>query len=266
MKQTDRHNSIEKALQILLSFQAERPSWGVRELGAHLGFSPATVQRILQVLKRSGFVAQDPVSRQYRLGVVFYRFLHALKGTYPITRASQPFLQELMADTGETVHLNIIEGTDRVCVDTLESHQALKASMPIGSRSPLYAGGSSKCLLAFWDPERREGYLNDLTALAPFTDRTVTDITVLRRELAQIAAQGFAASLGERNRGLGSLSAPVFDHHGRLLASLSLAIPEIRYKDQDHRDACLRQLQKAARAFSRVMGHESGDAQQPETP
>lgn len=259
MEQQDRSNSVEKALRILLCFQAERPSWGVRELGMHLGFSPATVQRVLHTLKIHGFVAQDPVTRRYQLGVVFYTFVHALKGTYPISRAGQPFLQQLMAATGETVHLNIIEGEDRVCIDTVESPQALKASMPIGSRSPLYAGGSSKCLLAFWDPELRERYLKNLSVLKPFTDRTVTDPEVLRRELAEIAAQGYAASLGERNRGLGSLSAPVFDHHGLLLATASLAIPEIRYQDAAHRHFCIRKLLESARALSRVMGYESDE-------
>ena len=256
MKQPERLNSVEKALQILLSFQADRSSWGVRELSGHLGFSPATVQRILQVLKTNAFVAQDPITRQYHLGVVFYRFLHALKGPYPITRASQPFLQRLVTATGETVHLNIIEGTDRVCIDTVESPQALKASMPIGSRSPLYAGGSSKCLLAFCERPMRERYLEETSVLNRFTDRTLTDPAALRRELERIAAQGYAESLGERNRGLGSLSAPVFDHHGRLLATLSIAIPEIRYLDRAHRNFCLEELRRTAADLSRVMGYE----------
>jgi len=225
----------------------------------HLGFSPATVQRLLQVLKANAFVAQDPVSRQYHLGVVFYRFLHTLKGTHPITRASQPFLQRLVSLTGETVHLNIIEGTDRVCIDTIESSRALKASMPIGSRSPLYAGGSSKCLLAFCEPEFRERYLSGLPELVPFTDRTVTDPVALRQELDRIRTLGYAVSLGERNRGLGSLSAPILNHQGQLLATLSLAVPEIRYQDAAHRQFCLKQLCEIAQAFSRVMGYENKD-------
>ena len=67
-------NSIEKAIQILLAFTAEHPSWGVRELSGKLGFSPATVQRALQTLKTSSFVKQDPQTRQYRLGAVFFNF------------------------------------------------------------------------------------------------------------------------------------------------------------------------------------------------
>jgi DNA-binding IclR family transcriptional regulator len=205
-------------------------------------------------------VAQDPVTRQYHLGVVFYNFFRAMKGSYPITRSCQLFLQRLVTITGETVLLNIIDGTVRVCIDSMESPQALKASMPIGSRSPLHAGGSSKCLLAFCEPDLRERYLGNSAVLASFTESTRTDPDELRRELVQIAAQGYAVSLGERNRGLGSLSAPVFNHLGQLLASLSLAIPEIRFKDEVHRQFCLTELKQAAQAFSRVMGYESGEA------
>lgn len=258
MKQNTKLNSVEKALKILLAFQSDHPTWGVRELSGHLGFSPATVQRILQTLKTHAFVEQDLATRQYHLGFVYYGFLHALKGTYPITRASQPFLQRLVNRTRETVHLNIIEGTDRVCVDNMESPQTLKATMPIGSRSPLYAGGSSKCLLAFCEPEFREQYLKNLTAITPLTAHTVTDLDALRAELAKIVRQGYAVSLGERNRGLGSLSAPVFNHRGQLLATLSLALPEIRYKDDQHREFCLRELCQTAREFSKVMGYDGG--------
>jgi len=53
-------NSIEKALMVLMVFREGQPSWGVRELSAHLGFSPSTIQRILQILKAYGFIRQDP--------------------------------------------------------------------------------------------------------------------------------------------------------------------------------------------------------------
>ena len=71
MKQNQtQFNSVEKALNILLTFQAEQPLWGVRALAANLGFSPATVQRVLNNLKAYDFVDQDPETRQYRLGNV----------------------------------------------------------------------------------------------------------------------------------------------------------------------------------------------------
>lgn len=255
MKQNkEKTNSVQKALQILLAFSTHHPVWGVRELSTHLGFSPATVQRLLQNLKGYGFVDQDPVTRQYRLGNIYFNFLHTLQSTLPITRSALPFMKRLVSVTQETVHLNVIDGMERICVDTLESLQNLKAGMPIGSRSPLYAGASSKCLLAFAEDEFIASYLDQMH-LIPITARTIIDKADLSRELAAIRNRGYASSLGERNPGLGSLSVPVLNHQGVLMAALSLAIPEIRFLDKEHCDFCRQNLISNARKLSQVMGH-----------
>ena len=139
MQQKSTINSIEKALFILKSFNVDHPSWGVRELASHLGFSPPTIQRLLQTLKEHAFIDQDPKTRQYRLGNIYFQFVHTLQSVHPITQVALPFLHQLLSKTQETVHLNVIDGMERFCVDNIESSQSLKASMPIGSRSPLYA-------------------------------------------------------------------------------------------------------------------------------
>jgi len=247
-------NSVEKAIAILKAFQADRPVWGVRELSGRLDFSPATVQRILQTLKRHGFVEQDDRTRQYRLGSVYYRFIAILESDPSIPRAAQSFMRALLAATRETVHLNVIDGTDRVCIDHMESPQELKAIMPIGNRSPLHAGASAKCLLAFSSAAFIESYL-DRAELEAFTQQTLIDTDHLKKELDRIRRQGYAASLGERIAGLGALSAPVLNHQGSLLAAISLALPEIRYRDPDHRKFCIAALLKATRDFSRHMGY-----------
>lgn len=254
MKQTASHlNSVEKALEILLFFQPDHPTWGVRDLSARLGFSPATAQRILQTLKSYGFIEQDPHSRQYYLGNIYFRFIQTLQSQQPIARAALPFMQKLLSETRETVHLNIIQGKERVCIDTLESHRNLKAGMPIGNRSPLYAGASSKCLLAFSTEDFIEDYLKTVE-IAPVTEETITDSEALRKELERIRAQGFALSMGERSKGLGSLSAPVTDFRGLVVAALSLALPEIRYQEDRHREFCLGELCRQAEALSLRMG------------
>lgn len=249
--------SIEKALEIMLKFQDVKPSWGIRELSTSLGFSPATVQRILQVLKSYEFVRQDRHTRQYFVGNIFYRFLENLNSSNNLSRIGRRFMEEVALSTLETVHLNIIQDKIRICIDSIESPRELKAGMPIGSQSPLYAGASAKCLLAFSEEEFTTGYLNT-AVLEPFTEETIIRRDTLCRELKKINKQGYALSLGERTPGIGSLSAPVFNYKGRILASLSLAIPEIRFKQEDHLSNCINVLTGAAKSFSKAMGLSTG--------
>ena len=250
-------NSIEKALEIMLKFQDIKPSWGIRELSAELGFSPATVQRILQVLKSYEFVRQEAGTRQYFIGNIFYRFLENLNNSNNLARIGHKFMEEVASTTLETVHLNIIEGNLRICIDTIESPKVLKAGMPVGNQSPLYAGASAKCLLAFSTEEFQDNYFKT-TRIEAVTENTIVQPDKLFEELYRIKEQGYAISLGERTPGLGSLSAPVFDYKGQILASLSLAIPEIRLKQKDHLKNCIDILTRAADSFSTAMGLDTG--------
>ena len=247
-------NAIEKALEIMLRFQdVNKASWGIRELSAELGFSPATVQRILSVLKDYGFVRQDPRTRQYFVGNIFYRFLENLNHSSNLTGIGRQFLEELAGQTRETVYLNVIQGNLRICIDSIESTKVLKAGMPVGNQSPLYAGASAKCLLAFSSDAFQQEYV-DAISPTPMTDNTIVDKDALIAELKKIVLRGYAVSFGERTPGIGSVSAPVFDYRQRILASLSLAVPEIRTRDKTHFSHCITLLMDAAQAFSRAMG------------
>jgi DNA-binding IclR family transcriptional regulator len=253
----DSLNSIEKAIKVMLKFQESGATHGIRELSNELGFSPATVQRILKTLKENDFVRQDPLTRQYYIGNIFYGFIQALHKSNNLTNIARKYIEMLALKTRETAHLNIIEGDMRLCIDTIESPETLKAGMPMGNRSPLYAGASAKCLLAFSSDDYINKYINE-TSLNPMTENTISNIDDLKTELNKIKTQGFAKSLGERTPGLGSLSTPVFDNQGHVLASLSLAIPEIRFSQNEHLDKCISILTNVASSFSENMGYSIG--------
>jgi len=250
-----KYNSIEKAIQILLKFKEGREDLGVRELSQDLNFSPATVQRILQTLKKYNFVNQDAKTRQYFLGNVFYGFLQTLHNSDRVTRTAKRFMEEVALKTQETVHLNIIEANHRVCIYTIESTRLLRAGMPLGHRSPLYAGASAKCLLAFSSEKFIDNYLNEVD-FKPFSPVTIVDKDELKKELETIREQKYAASKGERTPGLASLSVPVFNHNGDILAGISLALPEIRFLEKEYMNQCIDALKSAAESFSEVMGYK----------
>lgn len=252
--QNGKISSLEKALRILKSFSLEKPEWGIRDLASHLAFSPATVQRLVQTLKSHGFLDQDESTKRYRLGPVYFRFVEILQSQYPILKEALPLMRILCSETGETTHLNVIDGRERLCIHSIESPQHLKAGMPVGNRSPLYAGASSKCLLAFSSKEFIASYLNSIS-LTPLTDETITDVEKLRVELSTIRSRGYATSTGERTPGLCSMSVPIFGYGGSFIAALSLAIPTVRFSDQEHRSRCLKKLLETGEKLSRKMGY-----------
>ncbi len=249
-------NSIEKAIKVMLKFQKSGAIHGIRGLSNELGFSPATVQRILKTLKQHDFVRQTSSTRQYYIGNVFYSFIQALQQSNNLTSIAKKYIEELAMKTKETSHINIIDAEHRLCIDTIESPQTLKAGMPMGHKSPLYAGASAKCLLAFSSINYINNYIETIL-LEPLTDNTISDVKDLKEEIDRIHNQGYAVSLGERTPGLGSLSAPVFDNQGNILASLSLAIPEIRFSQNKYLDECINILIDVAKSFSENMGYSN---------
>lgn len=248
--------TAEKVLKTLLSFKMSQPRWGIRELSAHLGFSPSTAQRILNTLKDYQFVQQDPVSRKYSLGNIFYEFINILQVSNPLTRTAQPYMSRLLDLTKETVALNVIANGERTCIDVIESPRSVKVTLAIGTKNPLYVGSSGKCMLAFSEEDFREEYLKK-TKLVPITANTIVDTNRLRKEINAIRKNGYATGLGERTTGFGSMSAPIFNHKGMLLGCINIVVPVVRLSEKKHKEFCLKNLIEVTKELSHNFGYHA---------
>ncbi|WP_151550122.1 MULTISPECIES: IclR family transcriptional regulator [Corynebacterium] len=128
--------------------------------------------------------------------------------------AAAPIMANLMETTQESVQLYRLNGTMRTCVAAQEPSSGLQNTVPVGFRMPLTAGSAARVFVAYAPPHLRDTILRD----AHFT---TTD-------LEQVRAQGYADSVSEREVGLASVSAPIFDGNGELLAVLSVSGPAER--------------------------------------
>ncbi len=253
-------NSIEKTLIIILSFLGNNNPRGVRELSIQLGFSHSTVQRILKILESYGFVFQDHESRKYRLGNIYFDLVRTVQDNYSISSTAMPFMKRLYDHTSETVHINVIDKYERICILNMESHLDLKANMRIGDRCPLYVGATSKCLLAFSEKSFQDDFFQSVK-LTPLTQKTTTHLEDLQKDLQIIRNNGYSTSLGEGDEGLGAISAPILGANSKLLCAISLAIPELRYTNQDLRNAYIEKTLAVAQEFSKHMGFRPHNAQ-----
>jgi DNA-binding IclR family transcriptional regulator len=203
----------------------ERPELGVTELTKILGYNKSVVHKIAVTLEAEGFLRRPPGSRRYEIGPAVLEIAAAWLNRTPVVREGTAVLGQLVQDCGMSGGLGIIEGRDVFYLAAVEAEVALKATSRVGDRQPLHATATGKCILAFLPAEEREDLLARIN-LVRLTARTTTDLDVLRRSLVSIKQLGYAFTRGERVAGLAGVAAPVWDHRGRVVAAISVAIPE----------------------------------------
>ena len=197
---------LDKAVGLLHAV-AEEPC-GLAELCERTGLPRATAHRLAAGLEAHRLLARDGAGR-WRLGPAL-RELSA-RVSDPLLAASAGVLPELRRITGESVQVYRREGSIRVCVAALEPPAGLRDTVPVGARLPMTAGSAAKVLLAYSDPATRQAVL----AEAVFTERA----------LAEVRRRGWAQSVAEREAGVASVSAPVRDGGGAVIAAVSVSGP-----------------------------------------
>ncbi|MGK2903734.1 MAG: IclR family transcriptional regulator [Mycobacterium sp.] len=206
MRQDSGIGVLDKALGVLHTV-AESPC-GLAELCERTGLPRATAHRLAAGLEVHRLLARDGDGR-WRLGPALTELAGQVND--PLLAAGAVVLPRLRELTGESVQLYRREGTARVCVASLEPPAGLRDTVPVGTRLPMTAGSGAKVLLAYCDTGTQQAVL----ATAKFTERT----------LAEVRKRGWAQSAAERESGVASVSAPVRDTHGSVIAAVSVSGP-----------------------------------------
>jgi DNA-binding IclR family transcriptional regulator len=129
---------------------------------------------------------------------------------FGIREVAVPVLRRLNIATEETTSLYLRIGTDRVCIDGVESPHPLRRVVALGERIPLRAGGASgRVILAFSKPDQQEKSGED-------------------QSMKRIRSEGYCIAIGDRTPGVAALSAPIFDAAG-VYGSITVAGPAERW-------------------------------------
>ena len=192
----------------------EQGSRAVPAISKTTGLHRATTHRLIKALEHHGFVAKVG-GQGYRLGPKLLRLAATATRELPLRDLAHPVLERLATMTGESAQLYVQDGDHRVCIDAVESANELRTIVEIGALLPLTAGSAGKVFLAFGtEPLRRR--------LLKGRDHPT------ERELATIRRLGWASSAGERQAGVGSVSAPIVAPHGALMGAVSVSGPASR--------------------------------------
>jgi DNA-binding IclR family transcriptional regulator len=236
-----------KILDLLIEVEADvvrRPRGvSIGQVAGELGVHKSTASRLMATLVAKGYaVPKDGSARGFRLGPAVRTHLGLTMDQRRLREFAQPFLVQLVHDTGECAHAAVASGQWALVIDDVETAHPLRVVSGKGRRVPLHCTSAGKCLLAF-------GLAAIPAELPARTPRTITRPDILRARMEEIVEQGYALDDEENDPGVRCISAPVFNALGEAMGCIGIDGPSIRMTD-DRIPALADQVKDAAARLS----------------
>lgn len=179
---------VDKVVAVMRALETNGPL-SLIELQDATGMPRATAHRLASALEDHGLVRRE-ANGKFALGMGLVSMGKAASSALPLTEIARPVLDTLRTTTGESVQLYMREGEGRRCVVSLESPHGLRWIVPEGSLLPLNAGSAGHVLAG-----------------------------------ERVDKRGWIQSIGEREAGVASVSAPVVNAQGMVVAAISVSGP-----------------------------------------
>ncbi len=244
--------TVDRALQILLSYGDQRTDWGVFELAEESGWNKSTCQRLLAALAVRGFLIADPVTRRYSLGPAMWRMASLWERSGGLAWLAEQEIAPLAQRTGRAASFTVPDGFYVRCIAAVDGRYGPIRPHPlVGDLYPGHAGATSRAYFAFLDPLVRRNLLNG-RPFARYTELTEVDPEVLERLYDQTCRTGWAYSEGEYDQSTRAIAAPVLIGTTPV-GSISVLEPKgLDYADdiRDHVPALLETAAALAAVFS----------------
>jgi DNA-binding IclR family transcriptional regulator len=221
-----RGQSVQRAARLLKAIAVSAEPLTAADLAERCGLNRSTAWRILATLEEEGLAHREPATNRYAIGYEITRLAGASDES--LVRVARRHLAELSRRTGETVSLAVPRQLQLVYVDQVQAPHVMAPDW-LGRAVPLHATSTGKALLAWLPGDDLDSVLS--RPLERFTESTITDPALLRKELERVRRRGYATSRGELEQALWGASAAVLDGRERPIAVVSVWGAERRVRD-----------------------------------
>lgn len=221
--------AVHRAIALLRALGRKPGGATVSELALQLGMPKSSVYRLLVTLRRSDWVAFDPDSEHYHLGVGLLEVSAGVLDRLDLREIARPHLLAIVRECDESVHLGLLNDTNVIYALKFDSTKSIRMVSEVGRLAPLYCTGLGKAMLA-WMPEGEREALLERIELRRFTKTTLTDLGALRENLAEARARGYAIDEGEHEDFVRCVAAPLIGPQG-LVGAMSITAPAFRITD-----------------------------------
>lgn len=258
MGKSETVQSLRRGLA-LLDAMADSQGRGatLSELANRTGLSVSTTHRLLATLIQDGFAIKDRDSGFYVPGHRTAGIAASVERRTAYLRAlARPQLEKIVAETGETTNLVVLDDVRAVYLDQVPGARAVRMSSRIGSTFPAHTSASAKAILAFQVDETLLHAILENAPFPRFTPATITTEADFRAELERVRERGYAVEREEFEAGTACVAAAIRDARGIAIAAISVPGPVQRiFGPEASRLGAL--VVRHADEISRVLGFRS---------
>jgi len=193
----------------------------------------ASLARILNILYNRGLFDKMPENGHYRLGMKLLFLGNSIQDKISLRSVAFPYMQHLAQLTRDTVELTTLDQDQVVLLDQIEGLGDVRLYSRVGAAYPYFhVTAVGKLYLAHMNPIKRRNNLKKI-GLPAVTEKSITDIEMLERELETVLQNGYACENQELRKGVCRVVAPIFDHTGKLAGGIGVAAPVFRMNSED---------------------------------
>jgi IclR family KDG regulon transcriptional repressor len=223
--------SVARAARLLITLADVGREVSLTELSEKLDLPPSTVYRLASTLIDYQLVEQNAITGKYKLGLTALHLAHAVLQQLDFRREAKPSMERLADLTGETVNLSVLDGDEVVYIEKAEGSCSLRMLSRIGHRAPVHCTGAGKVLLSEMALDEVRAILRR-AGLPRLTSNTIVTFKEYLRELEFVRANGYALDKEECEEGASCVAAPIRNHTGKIVASISISGPTIRFEKE----------------------------------
>jgi len=254
-KQRGGVQSLGRAFAILEEVARHREGIGLAELSKLVGLHNSTTFHLARTLASLGYLRQDKESKRYRIGRPLFALAASALDEIEMVHVATPVLEDLSRETGESGHFGVRMGDAVVVIARTTGPGAFQLTERVGVVRPVHCTALGKIILAALRPDQLKRVL-ERVELKPSTENSITDASVLLKEIEEIRRTGIAFDDGEFNTEVRCIAVPVMDFTGQVIGALGISGPIWRLSNQALQGHA-RLVRAAANRLSAELGAKS---------
>ncbi|MDX6750393.1 IclR family transcriptional regulator [Geminicoccaceae bacterium 1502E] len=248
--------TLLKGLQVLEHLVRSDMPMRSTDVAGDLDLTRSNAHRVLKTLEAAGYIRQDPRSREFAPSLKLWEMGATVIGRLDLRQRAADILRGLAQETGEAVHLSVLDKTEVIYIDKIDSPQPVGAYTRIGGRAPAFCVATGKAILAYLDEVPLQPVLK---CLEQHSGHTIVAPDELLADLRATRERGYSINRGEWRSSVWGIAAAVRDAGGSVIAAVGVSGPDFRLSDRCGELGAI--VTRAATAISRELGYNGAPGQ-----